>query len=166
MSGTSMVGCKTDPREMNERQTGERQLCTFRVGNLLLGVDVLSVQEVLYHSDVTAVPHSPPAVTGLINLRGQIATAIDLHTRLDVPWNPESKRGQVHVVVRYRNEPVSLMVDQIGDVMTVDSEIYEQPPETVTGIARELISGAYKLPNELLLTLDVNRTIAMTRPRN
>ncbi|MEZ5225614.1 MAG: chemotaxis protein CheW [Acidimicrobiales bacterium] len=154
------------PATTVRRDASERQLCTFRVGELLLGLDVLSVQEVLYHSDITAVPHSPHAVTGLINLRGQIATAIDLHARLDVARDPEAKKEQVHVVVRYRNEPVSLMVDEIGDVMTVDSEIYEQPPETVSGIARELITGAYKLPNELLLTLDVERTIAMTRTTN
>lgn len=141
----------------------ERQLCTFRVGDLLLGLDVLSVQEVLYHSEITAVPHSPAAVMGLINLRGQIATAIDLHVRLGVPRKPDSRREQVHVVVRHRNEPVSLLVDEIGDVITVSADIYEPPPETVSSLARELITGAYKLDHGLLLTLDIAQTISMNR---
>ncbi len=145
-----------------DRHQSERQLCTFRVGDLLLGLDVLSVQEVLYHSDVTQVPHSPSAVTGLINLRGQIATTIDLHVRFDVAERRESRSGPVHVVVRHRGEPVSLLVDEIGDVITVDGEIYEPPPETVSLRTRQLISGAYKLTDELLLTLDIEQAIALT----
>ncbi|MFQ5556616.1 MAG: chemotaxis protein CheW [Acidimicrobiales bacterium] len=140
---------------------GERQLCTFRVEELYLGIDVLSVQEVLYHNEITEVPHSPPGVTGLINLRGQIATTIDLATRLGVP--PRTiDATPVHVVVRYHGEPVSLLVAEIGDVMTVDADAYEQPPETVAGSARELLTGAYKLDDGLLLTLDIDRVIAIS----
>lgn len=141
--------------------TGDRQLCTFRVGNMLLGLDVLAIQEVLYLNEITDVPHAPPAVMGLINLRGQIATALDLHLCLDLPVD---ERGPgVHVVVRYRGEPISLRVDEIGDVMTLDDGLFEPPPETVSGVTRELITGAYKLRHELLLTLDLDRTIALTR---
>lgn len=139
----------------------DRHLCTFRVGELLLGIDVLSVQEVLYHSEITEVPHSPSAVTGLINLRGAIATTIDLHVRFGTE-RPERRNGPVHVVVRYDGEPVSLLVDEIGDVMTVEGEIYEPPPETVSPQTRALISGAYKLDDELLLTLDVEQVIALS----
>lgn len=132
------------------------QLCTFRVGDLFLGIDVLEVEEVLYHAEVTAVPHAAPAVCGLINLRGQIATTIDLRNRLGLPPRTEDDR-QIHVVVRSAGESISLLVDSIGDVIEVDPSAYEPPPETTVGAARELILGAYKLSGELLLTLDVRK---------
>lgn len=135
-----------------------RQLCTCRVGELLLGIDVLIIQEVLHHSEVTEIPRTSPAIAGLINLRGQIATAIDLRVRLGV----ERTEGNddVQIVVRHHGEPVSLLVDEIGDVMTVDIDIFEPPPETITGVARDIVTGAYKLEDELLLTFDVDRAIS------
>jgi purine-binding chemotaxis protein CheW len=136
----------------------ERQLCTCRVGPLFLGVNVLDIQEVLYHSEYTEIPCTAEAITGLINLRGQIATAIDLRVRLGVEPSPDSEL--IHVVVEHRGEPVSLLVDEIGDVITVDDAIFEPPPENIDGTARELILGAYKLESELLLTLDVEQAIS------
>ncbi len=140
---------------MSATQTG-LQLCTFRVGDLYLGIDVLEVEEVLYQADLTAVPHAAPAVCGLINLRGQIATTIDLRNRLGLEPRDEEARP-IHVVVRSAGESISLLVDSIGDVLEVDPAAYEPPPETTTGPARDLILGAYKLEDELLLTLDVRK---------
>lgn len=139
------------------------QLCTFRLGSLFLGVDVLDVQEVLYHADVTGVPHAAEAVSGLINLRGQIATTIDLRTRLGVEPADESRRP-THVVVRSSGESVSLLVDAIGDVLEVDPDLYEAPPETMDDATRDLILGAYKLEDELLLILDVARVVNIPLP--
>ncbi|MCP3856401.1 MAG: chemotaxis protein CheW [Actinomycetia bacterium] len=135
------------------------QLCTFRLDQLYLGIDVLDVQEVLYHADVTAVPHAAPAIRGLINLRGQIATTVDLRSRLDLPANNDPDARPIHVVVRTGGESVSLIVDFIGDVLEIDPNLYEPPPETMTGIARTLIMGAYKLDGELLLVLDVAKAV-------
>lgn len=140
------------------------QLCTFRLGDLFLGIDVLDVQEVLYQADVTAVPHAEAAISGLINLRGQIATTIDLRHRLGLPPRADDIRP-IHVVVRSGGESVSLIVDQIGDVIAVDPETYEPPPETMDGVARDLILGAYKLEGELLVILDVGRTVSVRSTR-
>ncbi len=140
------------------------QLCTFRLGSLYLGVNVLDVQEVLYRAEVCRVPHAEPAICGLINLRGQIATTIDMRTRLGIePRDPEAQ--PIHVVVRSAGESVNLLVDKIGDVLAVDPDLYEPPPETMSGIAKELILGAYKLTDELLLILDVDKAVAI-RPNN
>ncbi len=139
--------------------TRGQQLCTFRLGDLFLGIDVLDVQEVLYQADVTRVPGADDAVSGLINLRGQIATTIDLRRQLDLPERDEDQRS-IHIVVRAAGESVSLIVDQIGDVIHIDPETYEPPPETMTGPARDLILGAYKLEHELLLVLDVARAVS------
>ena len=143
-------------------RASERQLCTARVGDLLLGLDVLSIQEVQSSNDVTAIPQSAPAISGLINLRGQIATAIDLRVVFGVKPRPDS--DLIQIVVRHRGEPVSLLVDEIGEVMTLSDEIFETPPETVDALTRELVTGAYKLESELLLTLDVDRVIATSSP--
>lgn len=139
------------------------QLCTFRLGDLFLGVDVLDVQEVLYHADVTAVPQAPEAVCGLINLRGQIATTVDLRARLGVDERTDPHRP-THVVVRSAGESVSLLVDVIGDVLHVDPDLYEPPPETMDEATADLILGAYKLEDELLLILDVARVVNIPLP--
>ncbi|MCP3989467.1 MAG: purine-binding chemotaxis protein CheW [Actinomycetia bacterium] len=134
------------------------QLCTFRLGPLYLGIDVLDVREVLHHADVTSVPHADNAVEGLINLRGQIATTIDLRRRLNIEKrDPETK--PIHVVILSDGEPVTLLVDAIGDVIDVDPQTYEEPPSTMTGVAKDLILGAYKLDDELLLVLDVQGVV-------
>lgn len=104
------------------------------------------------------VPLAPGAVRGLINLRGQIVTAVDLRRRLALP-DPEAGRLPMNVVVRHGDGAVSLLVDEIGDVVEVDQEDFEPPPDTLHGPARELIRGAYKLKDRLLLPLDVERVL-------
>ncbi len=134
-----------------------RQLCTFHVADLYLGVDVVEVQEVIRYQDLTVVPLAPEAVRGLINLRGQIVTAIDMRTVLGLPPLPEGELP-VNVVIRDgADEAVSLLVDQIGDVVDTDENDLEAVPPTLTGAARELVLGAYKLPSSLLLVLDTQR---------
>ncbi len=134
------------------------QLSTFGVGGQLFGVEVENVQEVIRFQAMTRVPLAPSAVGGLINLRGQVVTAIDLRDRLGLPPRP-SDQLPMNVVVRVDDEAVSLLVDSIGDVVDVASDLFEPPPETVTGPGRELIRGAYKLDDALLLALDVRRAV-------
>lgn len=133
------------------------QLCTFYVDDLYLGVDVVEVQEVIRYQAMTVVPLAPPVVRGLINLRGQIVTALDLRSMLGLP-EASSDELPVNVVIRDgADEAVSLLVDQIGDVVDVDEIAFEDVPPTLTGPARELVLGAYKLPGRLLLVLDTRK---------
>src|SRR5271170_5150484 len=106
---------------------------------------------------MTRVPLAPPVVRGLINLRGQIVTAIDLRRRLELSDRPADQLP-VNVVVQTDDGAVSLLVDEIGDVLEVPEMEFESPPETLNGIARELIRGAYKLADRLLLILDTEKT--------
>ena len=139
----------------------ERQFCTFYLRDLYFGLDVLQVQEIIRHQPMTRVPLAPPVVRGLINLRGQIVTALDLRRRLDLPdRSPEEL--PVNVVVQTDDGAVSLLVDEIGDVLSVSDRDFERPPETLRGTARELIRGAYKLDGRLLLILDAERTVNLT----
>ncbi len=138
---------------------GTAQLATFWLDGDLYGVEVEHVQEVLRAQKLTRVPLAPPAVAGLINLRGQVVTAIELRERLGRPPRPEGAESVV-IVVRMHGEAVSFLVDGIADVVHVEAVDFEQPPDTLDGRARDLIRGAYKLRGRLLLALDVARAVA------
>lgn len=135
-----------------------KQYCTFFLNGLYFGVEVLTVQEVLRFQQMTPVPLAPPMVKGLINLRGQIVSAIDLRHRLDLPER-ENDQTPMNVVVRSEDGAISLLVDEIGDVVEIEDDVFEAPPETLHGVARELIKGVYKLKKRLLLVLDTERTV-------
>jgi purine-binding chemotaxis protein CheW len=139
----------------------QRQVCTFYLDGLLFGVEVHGVQEVIRYLEMTRVPRAPAVVEGLINLRGQIVTAIDMRCRLELSPRPEGQLP-MNVVVRGDEGAVSLLVDEIGDVLEVDDELFEAPPETLEGVARELIRGAYKLKDQLLLILDIEKAVAVS----
>ena len=131
------------------------QFATFYVDGLLLGVEVSKVQEVIRSQQMTRVPLAPAIVAGLINLRGQIVTAIDLRRRLELA-DRATDLLPLTVVVRTGNEALSLLVDDIGDVLEVEDGAFEPPPETLRGSARELIRGVYKLKERLLLVLETD----------
>ena len=136
----------------------ERQFCTMRLAGHLFGVDVMRIQEVISYQSMTQVQLSNDVVQGLINLRGQIVTAIDLRRRLGMEPRPEGELP-MNVVVQTPGGAVSLLVNSIGDVVEVDEEIFEQPPETLSGVAKQLVRGVYKFEGQLLLELDVDKTI-------
>lgn len=138
-----------------------KQFCTFKVDGHFFGVEVAQVQEVMRHQNTEHVPLAPAVIKGLINLRGEIVTAIDLRTRLRLTLRAESS-VPMHVVIRTEQGPVSLLVDEIGDVMDVAEETFEAPPEALQGPAKELITGAHKLEGKLLLVLDTKKTTDLT----
>ncbi len=138
-----------------------KQFCTFFLNDLFFGIEVLKIQEVIRYQEMTRVPLAPGTIEGLINLRGQIVTAIDLRHRFEMPAR-QAEQLPMNVVVRSEDGAVSLLVDEIGDVVEIDEAIYERPPETLQGVARELIQGVYKLKDRLLLILDTEKTISVT----
>ena len=118
------------------------------------------MQEVIPYQPMTHVPLAPPGVRGLINLRGQIVTALDLRGRLGSAERPPG-RLPMNVIVRDDDGAISLLVDDIGDVLDVEEGDFECPPETLRGPSRELIRGAYKLEDRLLLVLDLDKAVAV-----
>jgi len=142
---------------------GRRQFSTFFLHNLYLGVEVLKVQELIRLQEMTRVPLASRVVRGLINLRGQIVTAIDLRRQFGMP-DLDPEKDPMNVVVRTDEGAVSLLVDEIGDVVEVDEQQFEPAPDTVRGRARELVTGVYKLDGRLLLVLDVQQAVTTTRP--
>jgi len=136
------------------------QFCTFYLDKLLFGVELRGVQEVIRSLEMTQVPLALAMVSGLINLRGQIVTAVDLRRRLELEPSPPGMLA-MNVVVRSEDGSVSLLVDEIGEVVEVEENTFEQPPETLRGPVRSMILGVHKLNDRLLHVLDIEKACRM-----
>jgi purine-binding chemotaxis protein CheW len=130
-----------------------RQLCTFLLDGQLFGISVDCVLEVIRSLPLTQVPLAPEAVCGLINLRGQIVTAIDLRRRLNLHPAQEGRPARMNIIIRTPEGPLCFPIDEVGDVMDVEESLFEPVPDTMTGVARKLIDCVCKLPDHLLLVL-------------
>jgi len=131
-----------------------QQYCTFHINGLFYGISVLEVQEVILEQRTTHVPLARDVLKGLINLRGQIVTALDLRCML----NPENLKlsAEVHNVVVFSEDgAISLIVDQIGDVLELDEARFENPPANLAPEVTKVISNVCKLQDELILILDI-----------
>lgn len=133
-------------------------LCTFRLGELQIGIDVMLVQEVIRRQQATRVPLVSEVIHGLINLRGEIVTTIDLRRRFGLAPHTEHDET-MNVVIRTADGPVALVVDEIGDVIDADEALFELPPPTLSGPHREFITGVFKLDGALLLLIDLERVL-------
>ncbi|HVC25812.1 MAG TPA: chemotaxis protein CheW [Acidimicrobiales bacterium] len=141
--------------EQNHAAGGDAtaQYCTFKVDHLLIGIEVWRVQEVIRHQPMTHVPLAPKEVRGLINLRGQIVTAIDVRQWLGLPGRSDGA-SSMNVVLRLNDEAISLLVDEAGEVVEPAADTHEGVPSTASGQIRTMFSGTYKLDGALLLVLD------------
>ena len=142
--------------------TSTRQFCTFLLGDFYMGIDVRKVQEVLRYQPMTRVPLVPGVVRGLINLRGQIVMAIELRRRLQLPDRPDDQLP-TNVIVRTGEGAVSFLVDELCDVLEIDGSTLEPPPDTLDGIARDLIVGVHMLDDRMLLILETDRLADLDR---
>lgn len=143
---------------MQDLTISNKQFCTFYVNDLLFGVDVLEVQEILRQQEITFVPLAMPAIRGLINLRGQIVTAIDLRYCIDLPERTE-QTNLMNVIVQIGDALVSLIVDEVGDVIEFEPQDFEAVPQHVSAQLKPMLNGVYKLENELLMVLNCQKII-------
>jgi purine-binding chemotaxis protein CheW len=143
---------------MNENM---KQCCTFKVNGFLFGVDVLSVREIVENQRATKVPLSSVNIAGLINLRGEIVTSIDLRHRFPMGKTIPGE-NPMNIVVITGEGPISLVVDEVGDVIDMDPTCLEPTPDSLRTEVRELISGVYKMDGRLMLILDVESAVNVT----
>jgi purine-binding chemotaxis protein CheW len=134
------------------------EFVSVTVAGQLFGIPVLQVQDVLGPQRITRIPLAPPEVAGSLNLRGRIVTAIDLRIRLRLPRLPEGQKG-MSVVVDYGGELYSVMVDAVGEVLSLRAESAERNPATLDPIWRDVSGGIYRLDKSLLIVLDVARVL-------
>lgn len=137
-----------------------KKYASFYLNGICFGVPIEEVQEVLEFQEITPVPLSPAVLPGIINLRGQILTTIDLKARLELAGNDSTSQPMM-IVVRTREGPMNLIVDKIGSVLEVDANEFEKPTETLKPGVRAVTSHVCKLEGYLLLVLDTEKIIQL-----
>jgi purine-binding chemotaxis protein CheW len=136
----------------------KRDFVTIRLAGQLCGIPVLEVYDVLSEQGITAVPLAPPAVAGVLNLRGRIVTAINLRKRLGLPEQEEGA-DKMSIVVEYQGEPYSLLIDSVGDVMSFPEDSFERNPVTLDPCWQDVSGGIFRLEGELMVILDVEKLL-------
>ena len=135
----------------------ERDFVTARVGGQLFGIPVLAVRDILGPQRLASIPLAPPEIAGALNLRGRIVTAIDLRRRLGL--DPADRRKSMSVVVDHHGELYSLLIDEVGEVLSAPADAFERNPPTMEGRWREVSVGIFRLRERLLVILDVERLL-------
>jgi purine-binding chemotaxis protein CheW len=135
------------------------QFATFYVGELLMGVDIRLVQEINRQLEMTPVPNAPGHVRGVINLRGEVATVIDLRTVLGLP-PAEQTRDTRNLIVHSQNEAIGLLVDRISDILTIHPDQVSEPPSNVDGVDGKFFLGVHTLEKDICVLLDVEQVLA------
>lgn len=148
------VATKTETSEF------ENQYVSFWIGDQLLGVPVKAVQEVLNPQPIARAPRARPEIAGLLNLRGQIVTAVNLRRRLGLP-DLESDKEPLNVVVRHGGESFSLLVDDVGDVIDTSNQQLESMPPTMGGVWRSVTTGVFRLEKRLFVIVDVTAILSL-----
>jgi purine-binding chemotaxis protein CheW len=139
--------------------TGTQDFVTVKLAGQTLGIPVLAVHDVLNAQQITKIPLAADWVSGVLNLRGRIVTAIDLRRRLGL--EPlEGDKKSMSVVVEHNDEPYSLQIDEVGEVLSLDDQLFERNPVTLDPRWRDVSKGIYRLENELLAILDVEKLLA------
>jgi purine-binding chemotaxis protein CheW len=134
------------------------QYSTFWVDERLYGVNIQMVQEITKSMNVTDVPLAPNYIKGLINLRGQIATAVGLKELFEIQTQ-NNHEGKINVVCKSESYLLSLVVDEVGDVLELEDNLFEMTPETVSPKVSRFMTGVYKLPTSLLSVIDIQKII-------
>ena len=144
---------------------GSGQFSTFYVADRLYGIDVMQVQEVTKELAITPVPLAPSYVHGLINLRGQLATAVGLQELFEIEVD-DKDREKMNIVCRKDDLLISVLVDSIGDVMIVGNANFETPPNTIPSSIRRFMKGVYKISGNLISIIDIEKIVEVIKVRN
>ena len=139
----------------NANSGEQRDYVTMTIADQLFGIPVLTVQDVLGPQNIARVPLAPKEVAGSLNLRGRIVTAIDVRPRLGLPRRDDEKKATMSVVVEHESELYSLLVDSVGEVLSLNSRDYQRNPPTLDPRLREFSDGIYRLNGSLLVVLSV-----------
>ncbi|MEQ9642723.1 MAG: chemotaxis protein CheW [Alphaproteobacteria bacterium] len=140
---------------------GGVEFITASVGGQMFGIRVLTVQDVLGPQKLARVPLAPPAVAGALNMRGRIVTAIDLRQRLGLP--AADREASMSIVVEFKGELYSLLIDEVGEVLAIEADRMEPNPPTLKPNWREVSSGIYRLDGQLMVVLEVDRLLDFDR---
>ncbi|QDU77445.1 Chemotaxis protein CheW [Bremerella volcania] len=138
--------------------TIELQFATFYVGELLLALPIDYVQEINRNLDLTEIPHAPEHVRGVINLRGDVATVIDLRRILGFSLAEVTPQSR-NLIVRSGDESIGLWVDQIADIISITSDSIIPAPANISGADGRYFTGVYRNDSEIVVILDVQEVL-------
>lgn len=136
-----------------------REHITFEIAGRLFSAEVREVQDVFKLHAVTPVPMARRDIAGLLNLRGRIVTAIDARLRLGLPPREGGYQGATAIGIEREGEPYGLVIDQVGEVLTLSDDQFEPTPNTLDPRWREVARGVYRLPQGLVVSLDIARML-------
>ena len=137
----------------------EIELVTFYVSDLLFGAEIRYVEEINRHVNMTPVPQAPDSVRGVMNLRGEVVSVLDLRAILGL-GRTETTAQTRNVVVNVKGERTGLVVDRIADVVIAQQGEIEAPPANMTSVCGRFLLGVHKLDRELLVVLNVPEVLA------
>jgi len=157
-----IIGTEEGKAKEGEGGINQQQLVVFKLGGEDFGVDIMQVREIIRKGDITAVPNAPEFVTGVINLRGQITTIIDLRRKLGLleKESSEDEHQERVIEVEVEKNTVGMAVDAVTEVTYLsESDIDEVPTMVKENIGTEYLRGVGKLPNKLLILIDLKRVL-------
>ena len=140
-------------------EVSEQQFATFYVGKLLLGIDIRQVQEINRQLDVTDVPQAPACVRGVINLRGEVTTVIDLRTILGLEQSKVTRTSR-NLIVNSQGESIGFLVDKISDIIALRTDQINPPPTNIKGVQGRYFLGVHTLESEILVLLNVEEALS------
>jgi purine-binding chemotaxis protein CheW len=132
----------------------EVELATFYVADLLLGIPIRQVEEISRYCSVTPVPGAPESVCGVMSLRGEVVTVLDLRTVLGLGKTERSRQTR-NVIVHAGGERIGLLVDRVADVVRATTADLLPPPANTSGADSAMFQAVHRMENELLVIVDV-----------
>ena len=139
-------------------QTIDLQLVTFHVGDMLLAIPIEHVQEINQNLEISPIPHAPQHVRGVINLRGEVATVIDLRRVLELESANITDEGPI-LVVRTPDESVGLCVESVADTFTIPSDSITAPPKNVSGADSKYFRGVHRTGEGIVVIVDIQQIL-------
>ncbi|MGA8937677.1 MAG: chemotaxis protein CheW [Acidobacteriaceae bacterium] len=155
-----MTGADVPERAIT-RHANIRQFATFHVADMFMGIELSRVQELMRYQEMAPVPLAPATVEGLINLRGQIVTALNMRRIFSLPPMNATDRKPMNIVIRTEGGAVSFLVDEICDVLDVRQDTWTQLPANFPAVQRTFLQGVYQLESRLLMVVDTERVVSM-----
>ena len=144
---------------MDNESNDNEDFVTIHLSGQLCGIPVLAVHDVLSAQRITRIPLAHAAVAGVLNLRGKIVTAIDMRKRLALPDATDKELKSMSIVIEYQGEPYSLLIDKVGDVISLPNSAFEKSPVTLDACWQEVANGVYRMDKELMVVLDVEKLL-------